>query len=49
LYEKSSSTRVEKLPAASFYVWIPLILFLATEMLSIRGRVAKLDQKLAAL
>lgn len=41
--------RVEKFPAANFSVWMPLILFLATEMHSILGKVAKLAQKLAAL
>jgi len=49
LYEKSSYTKVEKLPAVNFYVWIPLILFLATEITYIRGIVAKLAQKLDAL
>ena len=41
--------RVEKLPAANFSVWIPLILFLATEIISILGSDAKLAQKLDAL
>jgi len=49
LKEKSSSTKVEKLPAVNFSVWIPRILFLATEINSIRGIVAKLAQKFDAL
>lgn len=49
LYEKSSYTTVEKLPAINFYVWMPLILFLATFICYILGKVARLAQKLAAL